>query len=83
MSTKEPEYYLIKVKKEKLRLSRQRYYEKNKELIRERIKNKKREQYQNDPVFREKEKARNLARHNAKKNIKIRENIEALKIIVN
>ena len=74
-------YYLSRINKEKLRISQQKYYQKNKELINERQRNKKREQYQNDPAFRKKEKERILTAHRIKKNKQILENVENLKIL--
>jgi len=75
------DHYIVKINKEKLRISQQKYYEKNKELINERQRNKKRQQYQNDPAFREREKERALTAHKIKKNKQILENVENLKIL--
>ena len=74
-------HYIVKINKEKLRISQLKYYEKNKELIKEKQRNKKRAQYQNDPAFREREKERSLTAHKIKKNKQILQNVENLKIL--
>jgi hypothetical protein len=75
------EYRLVKVNIEKLRISQKKYYEKNKEKIQQWQRENKRQKYNDDPEFREKEKLRTLEHHRKKKEKKILENIEKLKVL--
>lgn len=75
------EYRMVKVNIEKLRASQKKYYEKNKEKIQQMQRDNKRARYAEDPEFREREKARTLEHHRKKKELKILENIEKLKVL--
>lgn len=75
------EYRMVKVNIEKLRVSQKKYYEKNKEKIQQMQRDSKRTRYTEDPEFREREKARTLEYHRKKKELKILENIEKLKVL--
>ena len=75
------EYRIVKVNKEKLKASQMKYYLKNKEKIQQQQRETKKARYANDPEFREKEKARTLDHHRKKKELKILENIEKLKVL--
>jgi hypothetical protein len=81
MSEEIKEYRLVKVNIEKLRISQKKYYEKNKERIQQWQRENKRLKYTEDPEFREKEKKRTLEHHIKKKEKKILENIENLKVL--
>jgi len=75
------EYRIVKVNKEKLKASQMKYYLKNKEKIQQYQRETKKARYANDPEFREKEKTRTLEHHRKKKELKILENIENLKVL--
>jgi hypothetical protein len=67
------EYRMVKVNIEKLKVSQQKYYLKNKEKIQQ--------MQREDPEFREREKARALAHHRKKKEQKILENLKIIEKI--
>lgn len=75
------EYRMVKVNIEKLKASQMKYYLKNKEKIQQYQRETKKARYANDIEFREKEKARTLEHHRKKKELKILENIEKLKVL--
>jgi hypothetical protein len=81
MSQEIKEYRLVKVNIEKLKISQKKYYTKNKEKIQLWQRENKRQKYNDDPEFREKEKTRTLEHHRKKKELKILENIENLKVL--
>jgi hypothetical protein len=75
------EYRMVKVNIEKLKVSQQKYYLKNKEKIQQMQRDNKRVRYAEDPEFREREKARALAHHRKKKEQKILENLKIIEKI--
>jgi hypothetical protein len=81
MSEIQENYRLVKVNKELLKISQKKYYEKNKAKIQEWQRQNKREKYANDEEFRKREQERNRLKYQEKKNKKVLENLENLKIL--